>query len=197
MSISSLEGGFVDAPIESAQAFRKIMNVMAKPGLIEDLTVAAPPQPLSPAMGTLLLTLCDGQTPIFLTGKYDISAVREWITFHCNAPFGDAVSCMFAVGDWNSLLPLDQYPIGTSEYPDRSVTLIVETDELISQGHDLSGPGIKTVKQLSLPETKAFQRNALLFPLGLDFYFACGDKIAALPRTTKVACQVSGAEEIA
>lgn len=196
MSVSSLEGGFTDAPTESAQAFRKIMNVIAKPGLIEDLATAVPPQPLSEAMGTLLLTLCDAQTPIFLTGKYDSPAVREWITFHCNAPFSDAANCMFAVGDWSSLLPLDQYPVGTSEYPDRSATLVVEMDELISQGQELSGPGIKTIKQLSLPSLDAFQRNALLFPLGLDFYFSCGEKIAALPRTTKVS-KVTSAEEIA
>lgn len=201
MSVTSLEGGFSDAPLESARAFRKIMNVMARPGLIENLAIATPPQPLSPAMGTLLLTLCDGQTSIFLTGEYDIPAVREWITFHCNAPFADAATCMFAVGDWNSLLPLDQYPIGISEYPDRSATLIVELDELTSQGQELSGPGIKTVKQLSLPSSDGFQRNALFYPLGLDFYFTCGEKIAALPRTTKVAGKVIGkvtdAEEIA
>lgn len=193
MSVTSLEGGFSDAPLESAQAFRKIMNVMAKPGLIEDLAIATPPKPLSPAMGTLLLTLCDGQTPIFLTDEYDVPAVREWITFHCNAPFSDAKTCMFAVGDWKSLLPLDQYPIGISEYPDRSTTLIVEMSELRSQGKELSGPGIKTVTQLSLPSSETFQRNALLYPLGLDFYFTCGDKIAALPRTTKV----TDTEEIA
>ncbi|MEW7009259.1 phosphonate C-P lyase system protein PhnH [Lentilitoribacter sp. EG35] len=193
MSTNSLEGGFVDAPVESAQAFRKIMNVMARPGLIEDLAVAAPPQPLSPAMGTLLLTLCDGQTSIFLAGEYDSAAVREWITFHCNAQFADAATCMFAIGNWSSLLPIDQYSIGTSQYPDRSATLIVEMDELTSHGQELSGPGIETVKHLSLPDTDAFQKNALLFPLGLDFYFTCGAKIAALPRTAKVI----GIEEVA
>jgi alpha-D-ribose 1-methylphosphonate 5-triphosphate synthase subunit PhnH len=187
MSLSTLEGGFTDAPTQSAQAFRKIMNVMAKPGVIENLTIAVPPKPLSPAMGTLLLTLCDAQTPIFLTGEYNSPAVREWITFHCNAPFTDAVACMFVVGDWSSLQPLDQYPIGTSEYPDRSATLVIEVDELKPQGYKLYGPGIKTTSQLSLPSLDAFQRNSMLFPLGLDFYFTCGEKIAALPRTTKVA----------
>ncbi|MEO0766502.1 MAG: phosphonate C-P lyase system protein PhnH, partial [Pseudomonadota bacterium] len=32
----------------------------------------------------------------------------------------------------------------------------------------------------------AFQRNAMLFPLGLDFMFTSGAQIAALPRSTKV-----------
>lgn len=196
MSVSSLEGGFTDAPIESAQAFRKVMNVMAKPGVIEDLAIASPPEPLSVAAGTLLLTLCDAQTPIFLVGEYDTPAVREWITFHCNAPFSDAPSCMFALGDWQDLLPLDQYPIGTSEYPDRSATLVVEMHELKPEGHELSGPGIKTTSQLSLPNLEHFQRNGLFYPLGLDFYFTHDDKIAALPRTTKIIGESNNAREI-
>jgi alpha-D-ribose 1-methylphosphonate 5-triphosphate synthase subunit PhnH len=39
---------------------------------------------------------------------------------------------------------------------------------------------------LSLPEVAAFQANARAFPLGLDFLFTCGDRLAALPRSTRV-----------
>lgn len=183
---SSLEGGFTNAPVQSAQSFRKIMNVMAKPGTIETLAVATPPVPLSAAAGSLLLTLCDAQTPIYLAGKYDNAAIKEWITFHCNSPFADAENCMFALGDWDQLQPLHSFPIGTPEYPDRSATLIVELDELSASGAELSGPGIQHTSALSLPDITAFQKNALLFPLGLDFYFTSGEQIAALPRTTKV-----------
>lgn len=185
-STHTLEGGFTNAPVQSAQSFRKIMNVMAKPGTIEDLSVAQPPAPLSSAAGSLLLTLCDAQTPIYLSEKFDNADVRAWITFHCNSPFSDAKDCMFALGGWDQLQPLHNFPIGTPEYPDRSTTLIVEMDELSSSGAVLSGPGIKETSSLSLPETLAFEKNALLFPLGHDFYFTCGEKIAALPRTTKV-----------
>ena len=185
-STSSLEGGFTDAPVEAAQSFRKIMNVMAKPGTIEELSIAVPPAPLSTAAGSLLLTLCDAQTPIYLVGKYDNPAIKQWITFHCNSPFSDAENCMFALGAWEDLQPLHDFPIGTPEYPDRSTTLIVEMEDLTAGGAELSGPGIKDTHQLSLPEVTAFQKNAMLFPLGLDFYFTSGEKIAALPRTTKV-----------
>lgn len=185
-STSSLEGGFTDAPVEAAQSFRKIMNVMARPGIIEELCVAVPPAPLSTAAGSLLLTLCDAQTPIYLAGKFDNAAIKQWITFHCNSPFSDAENSMFALGAWEDLQPLHDFPIGTPEYPDRSATLIVEMEDLTAGGAELSGPGIKDTHQLSLPEVTAFQKNAMLFPLGLDFYFTSGEKIAALPRTTKV-----------
>ena len=76
--------------------------------------------------------------------------------------------------------------IGTSEYPDRSATLIVESADLSATGATLTGPGIKTMAGLSLPEVEAFRFNRGLFPLGMDFIFTCGDRVAALPRTTEV-----------
>ena len=92
----------------------------------------------------------------------------------------------FAVGTWEALAPLDGYRIGEAEYPDRSATLMVEMAELVPVGADLSGPGIRHTARLSLPETEAFRRNARLFPLGLDFFLTAGDRVAALPRTTRV-----------
>ena len=70
--------------------------------------------------------------------------------------------------------------------PDRSATLVVEVECLEATGATLTGPGIRDSAYLSLPETAAFQTNSALFPLGLDFFFTCGDRIAGLPRTTEV-----------
>lgn len=186
MHTEALTGGFGDAPVDAARAFRGAMNAMARPGRIEDLTGAEPPAPLSVAAGVLVLTLCDAETPVYLAGDHDVPAVREWITFHTGAPFAGPEAAVFALGSWEALGPLDAYPVGTPEYPDRSTTLIVEMAELVADGAVLRGPGIKETARLSLPEVAAFQRNASAFPLGLDFFFTCGDRVAALPRTTKV-----------
>jgi len=83
-------------------------------------------------------------------------------------------------------MPLSSYSIGTPEYPDRSTTLIVECSELETAGATLRGPGIKSDAALSLPETRAFQANHGLFPLGLDFILTCSNRLAALPRSTEV-----------
>ncbi|MDO6591067.1 phosphonate C-P lyase system protein PhnH [Loktanella sp. D2R18] len=185
MQAAILEGGFVEAPIDSARAFRQIMTAMAQPGTINEVTGALPPAPLSIAAGVVLLTMCDPETPVFLTPKFDTDEVRAWITFHTGAPFTAANNAAFAVGAWGDL-PLNEFSIGSSEYPDRSATLIVETDHLSVTGATLRGPGIKDTATLSLPDAQAFQNNALLFPLGLDFIFTCQSDLAALPRTTKV-----------
>lgn len=182
-----LEGGFGDPARASAMAFRAAMNAMARPGLVETLRGANPPAPLSIAAGTLLLTLCDPDTPLYLAGATDCDAVRNWVRFHTGAPLVGPAASVFALGTWDALTPIDQYPFGAAEYPDRSTTLIVETAELHAAGATLYGPGIADTAQLNLPETAAFQANAARFPLGCDFFFTCGERLAALPRSTKVA----------
>jgi alpha-D-ribose 1-methylphosphonate 5-triphosphate synthase subunit PhnH len=116
---------------------------------------------------------------------HDTAALRDWITFHCGAPFVAADKAHFAYGTWDAL-PLDTFPLGSSDYPDRSATLIVELPELTNSGAVLRGPGIKDQAHLSLPAIAPFQRNAALFPRGLDFIFTCGDRLAALPRSTRI-----------
>lgn len=182
----ALTGGFADAPTEAARAFRAAMNAMAFPGRIQPITGGQGPAPLSPAAATLLLTLCDPETPLYLAGAHDTQAVRDWVTFHTGAPLAGASEAMFAVGNWDALQPVSAFAIGTSEYPDRSATLIVESAALEQAGSTLTGPGIKETAAFSLPEPEVFAANAARFPLGWDAYFTCGDRLAALPRSTKV-----------
>lgn len=186
MQAQTLSGGFQTPPVDSAHAFRAVMEAMARPGQIQDIAGAQPPAPLSVAAGSTLLTLCDTDTPIYLAGDADTDDVRAWLAFHTGAPLVGPSHAMFAIGSWEALMQSPTYPIGTSEYPDRSTTLIVECTELTTSGATLSGPGIQSQATLSLPERDAFQRNHALFPLGLDFIFACGNQIAALPRSTEV-----------
>ena len=148
MTAHLLSGGFADPPADAAHAFRAIMQAMARPGTIHDVTGARPPAPLSVAAGTVLLTLCDRTTPLFLGPSHDTAEVRAWVTFHCAAPLVTAGDAAFALGTWDALLPTDRFPIGNPEYPDRAATLIVELPALDATGATLtdttlSGPGIR------------------------------------------------------
>jgi len=178
----SLTGGFTNAPHQSAYAFRAALNALSRPGMIEALTGATPPAPMSVAAGVLILTLCDRTTPLHLVGAHDCAALRDWVTFHTGAPWVAAEAASFALGQWQDL-SVDHYAIGTAEYPDRAATLIVEMPALTATGARLTGPGIEVSARLSLPQ--GF-RNRADFPLGLDCFFTCGDRIAALPRSTKI-----------
>ena len=186
MMSQSLSGGFSSPPEQAARAFRAVLESVARPGTIFSVDGALPPAPLSVAAGTALLTLADATTPVHLAGQADCQSVRDWVTFHIGAPLLGPQRAMFAVGHWADLVPLEQFHQGDPDYPDRSATLIVLMDDLTNTGARLTGPGIKTHALLSLPEITAFQSNAAQFPLGLDFMFTSGNRIAALPRSTKV-----------
>lgn len=183
---SALDGGFQNPSTDSAYAFRAALGAMARPGSIETLDLAHGPAPLSPAAAGLLLTLCDGETPLWLAPDFDIPEMRAWIAFHTGAPLCNPNEAQFAIGTWDHLMPLDTFAIGTPEYPDRSTTLIVELPKLTQNGARLTGPGIQTATHLSLPSTREFQQNHLLFPCGMDFFFTAGTHLAALPRSTQV-----------
>jgi alpha-D-ribose 1-methylphosphonate 5-triphosphate synthase subunit PhnH len=186
MAVQYLDGGFSDPARDAAHAFRAALQAMARPGRIETVARVAPPAPCSVAAGALLVTLCDTTTPIYLAPSHDTEGLRGWITFHTGAPFTGPEHAMFGLGTWAALAPVTRFSPGTAEYPDRSATLIVELGELSTNGATLSGPGIRTTARLSLPEVAAFQQNRRRFPLGFDTYLTCGDRLAGLPRSTRV-----------
>ena len=186
LTAETLGGGFDDAPIQSSRAFRAALDAMARPGRIHDIGGATPPVPLSVAAGTLLLTLADGTTPVHLVGDADCDALRGWITFHTGAPLVAAEAAVFAVGRWAALVPLGRFAIGTPDYPDRAATLIIEMPALETEGSVLTGPGIRTQARLTLPDPEAFRANHALFPLGFDAFLTCGNRVAGLPRSTRV-----------
>ena len=182
----ALTGGFDDPARDAAVAFRALLGAMPRPGTIETCDAATAPSPMSQAGATALAALCDPDTPVFLAGPLDTPDIRNWLAFHTGAPLTGPERCRFAIGPWQALLPLHRYPQGSPEYPDRSATLIIEMAQIAPTGARLTGPGIADAAALSLPEVAAFQTNAMAFPCGLDFFLTAGDRIAALPRTTKV-----------
>jgi alpha-D-ribose 1-methylphosphonate 5-triphosphate synthase subunit PhnH len=186
MSSEALLGGFHDAPVESARAFRAALEAMARPGTIWTVEGAAPPAPMSIASGVLVLTLCDGTTPLYLGPSLNRPLTRDWITFHTGAPLVTAEAARFALGTWEDLMPVDRFAIGSPDYPDRSATLIVEMPVLAVDGPRLAGPGIQGKTSLSLPETAVFRANRKLFPQGFDTYLTCDTRLAGLPRSTIV-----------
>ncbi len=186
MTADALAGGFADAAVDSARAFRAILQAMARPATIHALAGASPPRPLSPAAGTVLLTLCDPTTPLHLAGAADCAEVRAWVAFHLGAPLVAAAEADFALGTWAALQPVSRFRAGLPDYPDRAATLIVEVPHLTNHGPALTGPGIETATWLNLPDPAAFRANNARFPLGFDTLFTCGARIAGLPRSTRV-----------
>lgn len=191
----SLIGGFPDAVFNAQSVFRVLMDCMARPGLLGAvLPPVAPPSPLGIAAGALLLTLCDHDTPVWLTPGLSKSALPEWIGFHTGAPLTREKSeARFAFAEAKAMLPsLAHFALGNQEYPDRSTTIILEVDAFEGGRQlQLSGPGIREKVQIApmgLPDMllRQWTDNRALFPRGVDVVLTAGRQLIALPRTCKI-----------
>jgi alpha-D-ribose 1-methylphosphonate 5-triphosphate synthase subunit PhnH len=194
--LAALSGGFPD-PVYGAQSvFRAVMDAVARPGTIVALKAGVlPPEPLPSAAGAIALALCDHETPVWLGSKLaGAEAVADWIRFHTGAPIaGSPDEAAFALICDPALMPaLSAFRQGTAEYPDRSATLIICVETLRgSEALKLSGPGINGTASLAphkLPVgfRDQLRANHAQFPRGVDLLFVCGEKLAALPRSTRI-----------
>jgi alpha-D-ribose 1-methylphosphonate 5-triphosphate synthase subunit PhnH len=189
--------GVASAVLTAQSTFRKVMEVTARPGLVEAIApVAGTPAALAPAAAAIALTLFDHDTPVWLDAPLASSeAVASWLRFQTGCPIvTNQERCAFALaGDVAALPPLETFALGTPDYPDRSTTLILQLPSLGSGDEfNLSGPGIRGTTRLSaggLPKdfVERLAANRALFPRGVDLLLVAGTDVAALPRTTIVA----------
>ena len=192
--------GFSDPVHDSQATFRAIMRAMARPGTIERIAPEfLPPASLSVAAAAACLALADFETPLWLSPC--IAADPEagaYLRFHTGASTALQNAAAFALLDQRDEFNLATFAQGTAEYPDRSTTLILMCDVLDPAGAlSLAGPGIKDRTAFGfapMPEDFlgqwALNRNG--FPLGVDLVLAAGDRIACLPRTTRILTHISG-----
>jgi alpha-D-ribose 1-methylphosphonate 5-triphosphate synthase subunit PhnH len=196
MDTSSLLAPGFDSPVyDSISVFRAVADAMAHPGAIQHVPARPPaPAPLMPAAAALCLTLLDFETPLWLQRPQ--REVTEYLKFHCGCPLtAEPRHAAFAlITDIASMPALAAFNSGDPEYPDRSATLFVQVASLSNAtGVRLSGPGLQHPAQLDVAGFSAacwrdLQSTRAAFPCGVDVVFVWGERIAALPRTTAVAC---------
>lgn len=147
-------------------------------------------------MGTaaLLLALADQDTPVWLDRSAHRREVEAWLRFQCGCSIvAEPAEASFAVvADPQAMPMLSAFPGGSDEFPDRSATIIIQVPSLTEgEPWTLTGPGIRDRAHFAptgLPSPFAdwVRDNHALFPRGVDLVFACGDRIAALPRSTRL-----------
>ncbi len=188
-------GAFDNPVFRSQVVFRALMDGMARPGTIVPVDASAmPPAPMGGGAGAVALTLCDNDTPIWLTQALAQSAVPAWLAFHTGAPVTDIKpEARIAFVEAGALVPgFSQFSLGTQEYPDRSTTVVIEIAAL-SGGVEMiaSGPGIKdevVISPIGLPGIflTLWNENRAVFPRGVDLVLVAGDAALCLPRTVEL-----------
>lgn len=190
-----LTGGFTEPVFQAQSVFKMLMDGMARPGTIQSVTPdVTPPALLGIAASAIGLTLCDHDTPVWLSAGLAKSAIPEWLSFHTGAPLtAEKAEARFAfIEAGTALSTFGLFAAGTQEYPDRSTTVVIELADL-EGGRRLAlmGPGIQSVTEIApvgLPETflRLWTENRALFPRGIDIVLTAGKRFLCLPRTTKI-----------
>ena len=207
-TLAHMGAGFADPVHGAQQTFRVLLGAMSEPGRLHTLPGAAidglapadadlrPPMGL--ALAATLLTLLDADTPVHLAGALGNDDARAWLRFHTGARDGAAVATMSVAlaRDVDAAL-WSRLDLGTDDAPQSSATLFVEVDALSEQplagavSLELRGAGIETMRNLAVAGlSPAFwQWRAALrseMPRGVDLVLVCGDRLAAIPRSTRV-----------
>ena len=182
--------GFTD-PVADAQAcFRAVLDAMARPGTVHEAGAnLSPPAPLDPATASVLLTLVDGDVPLWLDG--DVAAAWPWLAFHCGAARCDSLDqAAFACA--RTAPPLSDLPSGTDAEPEESATLVLQIPAIGSgRRFTLSGPGLAERASLSVAGLAAdfaaqWAANHALYPRGIDLILCAGEHLCALPRSVRI-----------
>lgn len=193
--MTALLAGLADPVLESQHIFRTVLDALARPASLHTLAgLPAAPAPLAPATAAVLLALADTETPVWLDGAARTEAVCGHLRFHCGCPLVPmpAAATFAVIAAPQAMPPLAAFAQGSDQYPDRSATVLIQVPSLTDgPTWRLSGPGIRDHAHLSPAGLPAdFPRwladNHAGFPLGIDILFTCGDRLTALPRSTRL-----------
>lgn len=185
-----LLAGFRNPVLDSQACFRALLKALSYPGRHAQVPAATEaPEGWPPALAAATLTLLDADTPVWLDAPARTPVAEAFLRFHAGAPIVDRPeAARFAVLLAPEAAPYDAFAIGTDQYPDRSVTLLIGVQALAGgRTMRLRGPGIKDAAEASPAGAldafwTAWSRNHALYPLGFDAFFFAGEAALGLPR---------------
>lgn len=200
--LAELGRGFAQPVHGAQQVFRAVLEAMSRPGRIQPLPGALLDPLETPALGrattAVLLTLLDAETSVWLHPSLRSDAATAYLQFHTGVQsVGEAARAGFAVTEAEGATPAlwRELSCGSDAVPQDGATLIVEVPSLDDGlALNLRGPGVETVQVLRVGGLHAgfWQARRELeaaFPLGIELILTCGDRLAALPRSTRVSLE--------
>lgn len=189
--------GFASPVGDSQRVFRAVLESLARPTTPQPIeVVVAPPAPLGPTAGAVVLALCDEQTAIWLDPSLRSNPeIAAWIEFHTGARIVEhPEEALFVIVSSPAEAPdLAGLAQGTDEQPHRSATLVIDVRGAHATGAlEAIGPGVRGVATwdgAGLPDgfLVQWQENHTLFPRGVDVILAAETTVVGLPRTTALA----------
>lgn len=193
VNLDSVAEGFSRPPEDAQTAYRSILRGLSRPGEAVVIDGHAGLEGLEPAAASILLTLLDFDTALFLAPEFQSGPVTNWVRFHTGCQITDdlreADFALFASAPSGD--DFSKAKQGEPKYPDQSATFIVQVPSL--QGGtsvSLQGPGINGsiavgIDGLNSTFWNAWRLNTSQFPLGIDVMVCSGSQLIGLPRTSR------------
>ncbi|MBC8061933.1 MAG: phosphonate C-P lyase system protein PhnH [Clostridiaceae bacterium] len=190
----------LDLVHDTQQAYRKLLNCMSRPGVIESIEIQSEKIDFDITFykGTLvnMFVLLDGEVSfnIISENNEEITDFINQLTY-AKATTLEEADFIFVLNDAeeNSLGDVfNRAKLGTLIDPHKSATIIVEVEKLsYEKRYLLRGPGIKTLCYADIVTRGSFveerENKNFEYPLGVDVVFIDRDaQIMCLPRTTEI-----------
>ena len=206
IDLSEVGAGFNNSTLGSQESFRCALKALSQPGQRVALEIEIDhPTVAHQSSCAVMLSLLEPGTLLWLSPGLRNTAVAPWIVFHTNCQItANPKNAEFAwIKSWSEVPLLEEFSVGSDEYPDQSTTCIIETSEYSQRQESrlqlvLTGPGIQTstlVKGLAIPEEQLktfatqWANNHRQFPRGVDVLLTVPQALYGLPRTTSLALQ--------
>ncbi len=173
------------SPDTQQRVFRRLFNAMASPATIWTLADVLQAEP---AWKAVLAVLADGMVALSDPHGMLDDRMRQF----SQAVVGSPENAAYIVADGRRG-PQFEPALGTLESPEQGATILLIATRLGAEGLCVTctGPGIETRRRLCVqgldPQWLERRRRwNKCFPLGVDYLIADDERIAALPRTTRV-----------
>ena len=182
-------------PVQDAQhSFRRLLKAMSEPGVIVSLQqIQHGWQPLNIASTSLLLTLADHDTPVWMAAALNNDLVGQNLRFHTGATLVEQPQqAIFAVAcDTISAEQLNVLSAGTLAAPETGEFLLyLETGQRAIRSEQTKAAVLAEERMIApqLPDCiiDELTERPHPFPLGIDLILTCGERLLAIPRTTHV-----------
>lgn len=181
-------------PVHTSQlVFRNILSALSEPGLWQALPECETLPEFESSTMSVLFTLLDADTALWLPKAKQTEAVQTNLTFHCGCKItSKQEEAQFAIYDLEEFLNDDNIALsmGNDRYPDLSATVVLQIPESLGLTSVIwRGPGIDNARECHLPLPKAFwdkRQKLIAFPRGIDFIFTQGNRVMGLPRSTRI-----------
>lgn len=177
-----------DEVFDGQKVFRKILEAMSNPG--RKISISEQAEKMHGDKGTFLaiaMTLLDNEVSFSICGDQALAADMELLTLSKEVSLEEA-DFIFVEKEEMLAEVFQKAKCGTLEDPQKSATIIIETESTCGKTLNLYGAGIDGILELEVPDVveqtlELRKQQNYEYPQGIDMIFVTGNgDLFCIPR---------------